>query len=102
MKFVGYVCFIVPLTGTNHWVIWPCSKRPYTTPIRQEQLRQNQLIQILMQPLTSVVSLTLVVLPTMTTLSLLLAVAPMKWIIKMAAVSVIIDLLVLAYYFFAG
>ena len=48
----------------------------------------------------SVISLSLVVLPTMTTLSLLLAVAPMKWIIRMAAVSVVIDLLVLAYYFF--
>ncbi len=50
----------------------------------------------------SALSLSLVVLPTMTTLSLLLAVAPMKWIIRMAAVSVVIDLIVLAYYFFIG
>ena len=50
----------------------------------------------------SALSLSLVVLPTMTTLSLLLAVAPMKWIIRMATVSVAIDLLVLAYYFFIG
>ena len=50
----------------------------------------------------SVVALTLVVLPTMTTLSLLLAVAPMKWIIKMATVSVVIDLIILSYYFFIG
>ncbi len=50
----------------------------------------------------SALALSLVVLPTMTTLSLLLAVAPMKWIIRMATVSVAIDLLVLAYYFFIG
>lgn len=50
----------------------------------------------------SIIALTLVVLPTMTTLSLLLAVAPMKWIIRMALISVAMDLLILTYYFFVG
>lgn len=50
----------------------------------------------------SVFTLSLVIIPTMTTLSLLLAVAPMKWIIRMTIVCVAIDLLLLTYYFFAG
>ncbi|MEY3048620.1 MAG: hypothetical protein RL365_658 [Bacteroidota bacterium] len=43
-------------------------------------------------------ALILVVLPTMLTLSLLLAVAPMKWIYKTAAISIVIDVLLLGYY----
>ncbi|MEY4127377.1 MAG: hypothetical protein ACK5F0_05040 [Flavobacteriales bacterium] len=43
-------------------------------------------------------ALILVVLPTMLTLSLLLAVAPMKWIYKAASISILIDVLLLAYY----
>jgi hypothetical protein len=40
----------------------------------------------------------LVVLPTMLTLSLLLAVAPMKWIYRAASISVAIDVLLIIYY----
>lgn len=40
-------------------------------------------------------SLIVVVIPTMTTLSLLLAVAPMRWILNAFIVTVIIDILVL-------
>jgi len=43
-------------------------------------------------------ALILVVLPTMLTLSLLLAVAPMKWIYKTAAISVVTDLFLIVYY----
>lgn len=46
----------------------------------------------------SVVSLTLVVLPTMTTLSLLLAVAPMQWILRMSYISISLDVILLIYY----
>jgi len=46
----------------------------------------------------SAFALSLVVVPTMTTLSLLLAVAPMKWILKLTYVSVGIDLALLIYY----
>lgn len=46
----------------------------------------------------SAFALSLVVVPTMTTLSLLLAVAPMKWILKLTYVSVAIDLSLLIYY----
>jgi hypothetical protein len=42
--------------------------------------------------------LILVVLPTMLTLSLLLAVAPMKWIYRAASISVAIDVLLIIYY----
>ena len=45
-------------------------------------------------------ALILVVIPTMLTLSLLLAVAPMKWIYIAAAISVGIDLILLLYYLF--
>lgn len=44
-------------------------------------------------------ALTLVVLPTMITLSLLLAVAPMKQIIAAATVATVIDLLLMVYFF---
>lgn len=43
-------------------------------------------------------TLILVVVPTMTTLSLLLSVAPMKWIITCASVSVIIDIFMIIYF----
>jgi hypothetical protein len=43
-------------------------------------------------------ALILVVVPTMTTLSLLLAVAPMQWIVKSAAVTATIDIVIILYY----
>ncbi len=49
----------------------------------------------------SVFTLSLVILPTMTTLSLLLSVSPMKWIMNMSIVSISIDLLLIGYFFFA-
>jgi hypothetical protein len=45
-------------------------------------------------------ALILVVLPTMLTLSLLLAVSPMKWIYKATSITIVIDLLLIAYYLF--
>ncbi len=42
-------------------------------------------------------SLTLIVIPTMVTLSLLIAVAPMKYIMTSAFVAVVIDLLMITY-----
>ena len=50
----------------------------------------------------NIFTLSLVVIPTMTTLSLLLAVAPMKLMIKMASLSIIIDLILLLYFYFIG
>jgi hypothetical protein len=46
----------------------------------------------------STLALTLVVIPTMLTLSLLLAVAPMRWIVGSALVCTALDLLFMAYY----
>lgn len=46
-------------------------------------------------------SLAVVVIPTMITLSLLLAVAPMKYIIRSAAVACIIDVAFITYYLLA-
>ncbi len=46
----------------------------------------------------SAFALSLVVIPTMTTLSLLLAVAPMKWILNLTYISIAIDVLLLIYY----
>jgi hypothetical protein len=43
-------------------------------------------------------ALILVVLPAMLTLSLLLAVSPMKWIYKATSITLVIDLLLIAYY----
>jgi uncharacterized membrane protein YoaK (UPF0700 family) len=43
-------------------------------------------------------TLILCVIPTMTTLSLLLAVAPMKWIWKSAVLSVAIDFILIIYF----
>lgn len=48
----------------------------------------------------SVLTLSLVIIPTMTTLSLLLAVSPMKWIMNLSILSISIDLILLAYFFF--
>jgi hypothetical protein len=47
-------------------------------------------------------TLVLVVIPTMLTLSLLLAVAPMKWIISTGVVSVVVDVLLITYFLIAG
>ena len=44
-------------------------------------------------------TLILVIVPTMATLSLLLAVAPMKWIMRGAAVCVSIDVMLILYFF---
>jgi hypothetical protein len=49
-----------------------------------------------------VFTLVLVVVPTMVTLSLLLAVAPMKWIWKGAIVSISIDVLLILYFLISG
>jgi hypothetical protein len=46
-------------------------------------------------------ALTLIVIPTMATLSLLLAVAPMKYILTAGTVSVVVDILLIAYYLIA-
>lgn len=46
-------------------------------------------------------ALTIIVIPTMLTLSLLLAVAPMKLIIRSASVACIIDLAFITYYLLA-
>ncbi len=46
----------------------------------------------------SVLSLTLILIPTMLTLSLLLSVSPMKWIINSASVCVIIDVIMIVFY----
>lgn len=43
-------------------------------------------------------ALTLVTVPTMLTLSLLLAVASMKWIIRSAILAILIDLLMIVYF----
>ena len=51
--------------------------------------------------IASTFTLTLVIVPTMATLSLLLAVAPMKWIWAAAITSVAIDLLLIAYFLIA-
>lgn len=48
--------------------------------------------------ISNVFTLIMVVVPTMTTLSLLLAVAPMRWIMTMTYVSVTIDVLLLIYF----
>lgn len=45
-----------------------------------------------------IATLIIVVVPTMLTLSLLLAVAPMKWILASAAASVIIDTLLVVWF----
>lgn len=47
----------------------------------------------------STLLLSLIIVPTMATLSLLLAVSPMKWILTAASISVCIDLLIIIYLF---
>ena len=46
----------------------------------------------------SVITITLVVIPTMTTLSLLLAVAPMKWILRAGIAATAINSFFIIYY----
>lgn len=48
--------------------------------------------------INSTFALILVTIPTMLTLSLLLAVAPMRWILGVASVAVITDMLLILYY----
>ena len=50
--------------------------------------------------INNVISIILVVVPTMTTLSFLLAIAPMKWIYYAGISSVLIDILLIVYYLF--
>ncbi len=47
-------------------------------------------------------TLILVIVPTMLSLSLLLGVAPMKWIINSAIVAVVIDVILITYFLIAG
>jgi hypothetical protein len=53
-----------------------------------------------MGALQNTVALIFVVIPTMITLSFLLAVSPMKWILNAAIISISIDLLLMIYYLF--
>jgi hypothetical protein len=46
----------------------------------------------------SILSLSLILIPTMLTLSLLLSVSPMKWIINSASICVIIDVIMIVFY----
>jgi hypothetical protein len=46
----------------------------------------------------STIALILIIIPTMTTLSLLLAVSPMKFIMASGVIATIINLLFIAYY----
>ncbi len=50
--------------------------------------------------INNILALTAVVIPTMATLSLLLAVAPMKYIINVAILAVSIDIILIIYYLF--
>lgn len=51
-----------------------------------------------MGALQNTAALVVVVIPTMVTLSFLLAVSPMKWILNAAIISVLIDILLISYY----
>jgi hypothetical protein len=51
-----------------------------------------------MGAINNVFTLMLVVFPTMTTLSLLLAVAPMVWIARVALATVFVDAVLLVYF----
>jgi hypothetical protein len=51
-----------------------------------------------MGAIESTAALVVVVIPTMVTLSLLLAVAPMKWIMTSAAIALTIDIILFTYY----
>lgn len=46
----------------------------------------------------SVFALTMIVIPTMVTLSLLLAVSPMKYVLTAGVISVVVDILFIIYY----
>ncbi len=50
--------------------------------------------------INSTFALILVTIPTMLTLSLLLAVAPMRWILSVATIAVVVDFLLIIYYSF--
>jgi hypothetical protein len=51
-----------------------------------------------MGAIENTLALIAVLIPTMITLSLLLAVAPMRWILTFATTSVILDLILITYY----
>lgn len=51
-----------------------------------------------MGAIENTLALTAVLIPTMITLSFLLAVAPMRWIMVSATTSVVLDLILLTYY----
>lgn len=51
-----------------------------------------------MGAINSTFALILVTIPTMLTLSLLLAVSPMRWILSVATIAVAIDILLILYY----
>ncbi len=51
-----------------------------------------------MGAIENTLALTVVLIPTMITLSFLLAVAPMRWIMVSATTSVVLDLILLTYY----
>lgn len=51
--------------------------------------------------INNVVALSAVIVPTMATLSLLLAVSPMRWILGAATVCVSLDLILILYYILA-
>jgi hypothetical protein len=53
-----------------------------------------------MGALENIAALVAIVIPTMVTLSFLLAVSPMRWILNAAIVSITIDLLLMIYYIF--
>ena len=50
--------------------------------------------------ISNTASLIAIIIPTMITLSFLLAVSPMKWILNAAIVSISIDVLLMTYYLF--
>lgn len=51
-----------------------------------------------MGAIESTFALILITIPTMLTLSLLLAVSPMRWILSIAIVAVVIDMIMILYY----
>lgn len=53
-----------------------------------------------MGAIESTAALVVVLIPTMITLSLLLAVSPMKWIMTSTAVALTVDIILLTYYTF--
>jgi hypothetical protein len=55
-------------------------------------------IAVGMGAINNTLALVMVTIPTMLTLSLLLAVAPMRWILSAASVAVLLDVLMILYY----